>query len=141
MCWTINKDKFSENPDKYHKVAEEDIVVYKVGKNKGGKFFPFFVDNFPYIAHNTNEKVKLVLEDMSNFIDGTNIIMKGYHSYVNIDKVYDEIKKMRLFDENIVYGFSVGKFIIPKGVEYYDNNKGEIVSSQLIWTGDIELKF
>ena len=30
----------------------------------------------------------------------------------------------------------IGKFIIPKGTEYYENEYGEIVSSQIVWTGE-----
>ena len=30
---------------------------------------------------------------------------------------------------------TIAKFIIPKGTEYYENEEGEIVSSQIMWTG------
>ena len=46
MCWFINKTEFEDNPNQYHKVAEEDIFVYKIGDVINGKFFPYFKCDF-----------------------------------------------------------------------------------------------
>lgn len=138
MCWKITKKDFDKNPESYHKIADEDIFVYKIGEEKGGKFFPFYMSHFAYYANSLNEEIKLFCK-ISLSEDGTyeKIINKGYHSYSGRDMVFVSINS-DVFLSTIFYQFktlSICKFIIPKGTEYYENDKGEIVSSQLIWIG------
>lgn len=79
------------------------------------------------------------------------VIEEGYHSYSKKCKIYygkynsdkisiynkEEIKIENYFSEGIYFIYEIiGKFIIPKGSEYYENENGEIVSSQLVWTGE-----
>ena len=162
MCCEIKKKEFNENPDKYHKVAEKDIEVYKIGcwKNKG--FSPYYCDTFIYKPNIPNKEIKLVMNNRACL----NIfyIDEGYHSYsgecfvelfnkdvnfVGVFSIGSILKKPKVKKKNIIYfdkiyfihehiddSFIIGKFIIPKGTEYYKNEVGEIVSSNIIWTGE-----
>lgn len=145
MCWSINKIEFESNPEKYHKIAEEDITVYKFGHILDGKFIPYFKCDFTYTVNSLNEEVKLILEEYDEiFFDslGLRLINEGYHSYVNEEKAFYELKILidsyysNYGKTSCVVNYSISKFIIPKGSEYYENEDGEIVSSQLMWTGE-----
>lgn len=140
MCWVIGKNTYLNNPDKYRKVAKEDIEVYKFGKVKDESFHPFYLSEFTYAAHTLNDEVELILIESSEYYKNKKFIREGYHSYSSRDKAIDRINKERfLFETTSQVGISIGKFIIPKGTEYYEHKDGSIVSSQLIWTGDNEL--
>ena len=157
MCWKIDKKEFKSNPEKYHKVAEEDIVVYKFGKEIDKKFFPSYKINFGYEPNYLSDKVEIKLNKDGVCYHGTRCFYsnEGYHSYseeceiikylYNVG-VYSKISNGNRLD---YYEFEtpfIGKFIIPNGTEYYENEDGEIVSSQIMWTGkgiyfsDIESK-
>ena len=138
MCWKITKKDFDKNPEKYHRVADKDIVVYKFGNRTDNNFNPIFVNTFSYSVNVLNKEVKLVLEETDEFFGGIRkIINEGYHSYA---------KEYFIFKRWVSHGLSevvairkcdtVEKFIIPKGTEYYENPFGEIVSSNIIWTGE-----
>ena len=148
MCWRIDKKTFKKNPEKYHKIAEEDIVVYKFGWESDGNFFPCYYLEFGYEPNSINEKVSLKLIDKGERVCiGTyyNYIDEGYHSYSGecgiINSFYD-IGVYSKNDNEKQFDFyqcdTIGKFIIPKGTEYYENEDGEIVSSNIIWTGKIK---
>lgn len=130
MCWEINKKKFDNNPEKYHKIAEEDITVYKFGDvyQDDGNFHPCVHDAFKYRPNVLNKEIKLNLETYENisFVIFEYYIDEGYHSYS-----YCKEGLHLLSHHN-------GKFIIPKGSEYYQNEYGEIVSSNIMWTGEYE---
>ena len=153
MCWVIKKTEYEANPSKYHKVAKEDIIVYKIGKIKNKKFIPSFHHTFEYESKVTNKKNTLKFQAATDYT-----IEEGYHSYskeCSIEKdlnlfstkfilsVYRKIKCHDMLVEAYLDS-EIGKFIIPKGTEYYENEYGEIVSSQIVWTGEcmslIELK-
>lgn len=70
-------------------------------------------------------------------------IYEGYHSYKDIAMPYSDLG---LYYRTIYLGkiedviklnniYSIATFIIPKGSEYYENKAGEIVSSNIIYTG------
>ena len=133
MCWIIDRELFKNNPENYHKVAEKDIIVYKFGKVREGNFIPFYRNNYTYISKCNNIRVELKL----HYNVSINLIYFGYHSYLEkdyvINKIIDLQKTKFLYS---IYPFIVGKFIIPKGTEYYINADKEIVSSSIIWTGE-----
>lgn len=68
-------------------------------------------------------------------------IFEGYHSYTSMSYsdlgLYSRIiylgKIVQYIRLNNIY--SIATFIIPKGSEYYENRDGEIVSSNIIYTG------
>ena len=144
MCWQIRKEEFDKNPDKYHKVAKEDIVVYKFGVQNSNIFLSIYQTNFWYEPNKSNKLIKL------EWLEFNQVIREGYHSYSG-ECFYqtspyrrDEYTLLNVYSkgENIHLDWcigeelnNVGKFIIPKGTEYYENEEGEIVSSNLIWTG------
>lgn len=146
MCWKIN---FGENPEKYHKVAEEDIIVFKFGFfNKEKSFFnPYFMLDTVYIPNVRSKEIELTIKQNRLFL--YLYIEEGYHSYSGDckyfnKKVYDNVKinkyNKAYYDNRYIETFHLpashlGEFIIPKGTEYYEKENGEIVSSQLIWTG------
>ena len=146
MCWTIDKEVFDKNTKKYRKVADKDIFVYKIGYKDGNGFSPYYRDEFIYNANMPNEEIKLYVNSSQVFDFRVD---EGYHSYSeecyvrecitdNIDIYSPVSEKINNFDnyDEIYEQFAIGKFIIPKGSEYYENEYGEIVSSQIIWTGE-----
>ena len=149
MCWRIDKVEYEKNPNCYHKVAEEDVIVYKVGKLMNGKFFPSYYSEFGYEPNSNNDKVslKLIKKGGTCLGDHCNYIDEGYHSYSGkcelIKSFYDICVYPKFYNERCLdyYDFDdpfIGEFIIPTGTEYYENEEGEIVSSNIIWTGKIK---
>ena len=149
MCWIINKKAFEANPERYHNIAQEDIIVYKVGYKKYNKFRPFYKKMFSYKAKSLNDEISLHMDSKDNVYY---FIGEGYHSYseeCNLisclrdgEKTFDiesskgyRVMPMYLVKQSII----IGKFIIPKGSEYYENKCEEIVSSNIIWTGEYHL--
>lgn len=149
MCWRIDKKTFKKNPEKYHKIAEEDIVVYKFGLKIDGKFFPSYYPEFGYEPNSINEKVSLKLIKKGGRVClGTyyDYIDEGYHSYSRECGIINSFYDIGVYSKNdseknldFYWCEGIGKFIIPKGSEYYENEDGEIVSSNIIWTGEYHL--
>lgn len=138
MCWTGKCDV---------KTAKNDIVVYKLGFITEGGFLSLYL-NYIYASKKINKEVKI-----KPLICGYNIykpekerhcvIYEGYHSYKEITMPYSELyigfrmvylgktaDRIGLFNR-----YYVATFIIPKGSEYYENEDGELVSSNIIYTG------
>lgn len=125
------------------KVAKRDITVYKLGFISENNFISLYQD-YIYEIKKINKEIELKPDLFYKDGLGDNgAIYKGYHSYVYISMPYSGLdsycriiylgKKphcIRLL--NLYY---VAAFIIPKGSEYYENSKGEIVSSNIIYTG------
>ena len=136
MCWTISQ---LSKPEKYHHVAKEDIIVYKYGQVSDKAFYPRFFYEFSYKPNIANDAISLtVVRGMIN---------EGYHSY-HADCFYQcKERHLSIFnfndypfcfadycdDSNFIV--NVGEFIIPKGTDYYKNENGEIVSSNIMWNG------
>ena len=142
MCWKIKEIEFNKNPESYHKVAEEDITVYKFGYAFFDEFLPAFHLSFSYNANVLNSKEDISCKKCDDYI----IIEEGYHSYSMECSLY-HIHGSNLFYAFLLDGFLsgpytatlyIGEFIIPKGTEYYENEKGEIVSPKIIWNGHLE---
>ena len=150
MCWRINKIRYKKHPEMYHKFAFTDMTVYKIGLRPLGysQFFIPYFRGYLYEAKKMSHKIKLKKEeDFSSFF-----IDEGYHCYSedcfyhynnHTIMIYNNINSFKSFVTKYINNNNndVGIFIIPKGSEYYENEDGEIVSSQLVWTGkSIKLK-
>ena len=121
--------------------AKRDIVVYKIGtvadKNT---FVPYFVNSFIYttdIKYQTSPDFR------------SNLMIVGYHGYINIaltiaaltSPVSAVIQKNTKDRPTIsIYPtinetLYLGKFIVPKGAIYCVDKLNEIISNQIIYTG------
>lgn len=113
--------------------APYDITVYKICQIKDNCAISLYFD-FKYKIGKLNEPIELhytttEYKDM--------IIHRGYYSYRNISSKlkctlffnYVYIKNVLTSDR------AVAKFIIPKGTAFYENEQGEIISENIIYTG------
>ena len=121
--------------------AKRDIVVYKIG-NEANKnaFVPYFVGSFKYL---TGIKCQTSPDFKSN------LMIIGYHGYINIaltiaaltSPVSAVIQKNTKDRPTIsIYPtinetLYLGKFIVPKGAIYCVNELNEIISNEMIYTG------
>ena len=119
--------------------ARRDIVVYKIGtvadKNT---FVPYFVNSFIYT---TDIKYQASPDFKSN------IMVVGYHGYINIVITSSVIPISVAIQKNTkdkpvisIYPSNyeplyLGKFIVPKGAIYCVNELNEIISNEMIYTG------
>ena len=132
MCfWKSEKSKVLR--------AKRDIVVYKIG-NKANKnaFVPYFISSFKYL---TGIKCQTSPDFKSN------IMIVGYHGYINIMITGSAIPVSVAIQKNtkdkpvislypsIHKPLYLGKFIVPKGAIYCVNELNEIVSNEMIYTG------
>ena len=132
MCfWKSEKSKVLR--------AKRDIVVYKIGtvadKNT---FVPYFVNSFIYTTD-------IKYQTSPDF--GSNIMIERYHGYINIIITSSAIPVSVAIQKNTkdkpvisIYPSNykplyLGKFIVPKGAIYCVNELNEIVSNQIIYTG------
>lgn len=138
MCWTGKCDV---------KTAKNDIVVYKLGYVTEEGFSSLY-QNYIYVPREINTEVKI-----RPFIHNYNIyklekeqygiVYEGYHSYKEITMPYSELyidSRMvhlgKTVDRISLFNlYHIATFIIPKGSEYYENEDGELVSSNIIYTG------
>ena len=132
MCfWKSEKSKVLR--------AKRDIVVYKIG-NEANKdaFVPYFVGSFKYLTG-------IKCQTSPEF--GNNIIIEGYHGYINIVITSSSVPVSVTIQKNTkdkpvisIYPSNyeplyLGKFIVPKGAIYCVNELNEIISSEMIYTG------
>ena len=121
--------------------AKRDIVVYKIGTvADNNTFVPYIVNSFIYttdIKYQTSPDFR------------SNLMIVGYHGYINIaltiaaltSPVSAVIQKNTKDKPTIsIYPtinetLYLGKFIVPKGAIYCVNELNEIVSNQIIYTG------
>ena len=141
MCW------IGKGPAK---IAERDIVVYKLGYViEATKEFRSLYQNYTYYPKVLNKVVTLVPVIFTTEVSKlqpseTGMIYEGYHSYKSMSLPFNGLEassrvillgtiiKERI---SICNSYYIATFIIPKGSEYYINNRGEIVSSNIIYTG------
>lgn len=132
MCFRKTKESKILN-------AKKDIVVYKVGEFADKTaFIPYFMNNFIYEpggAYHTKP----------NFWE--NNISRGFHGYINIiitlsSPILNIAVQKNNKCKSVITRYSIlggelylGKFIIPEGATYCVNTFNEIVSSQIIYTG------
>lgn len=119
--------------------AKRDIVVYKIG-NEANKnaFVPYFVGSFKYL---TGTKC----QTSPDF--GSNLMIVGYHGYINIIITSSSVPVSVTIQKNTkdkpvisIYSSNyeplyLGKFIVPKGAIYCVNELNEIISNEMIYTG------
>ena len=134
MCWIGRKTT--------KQVAKRDFYVYKVGLVIGNTFTSLF-QKYIYRIKRSNPIIPLKPVEDKN---GITTIETGYHSYKEVaiefysnpyfrdiylgDAIKGFVDELRLYSH-----LYLGTFIVPKGSEYYINNRGEIVSSNIIYTG------
>lgn len=134
MCWVSNKA--------IKKIAERDFYVYKIGKVVWNTIFVSDIRGHNYVPKCPNRTISLLPLYLLDYI---NIIQEGYHSYkwVAIDNSNPRERYLYLgnYDNALKENLSlyehccIATFIVPKGSEYYENPNGEIVSSNIIYTG------
>ena len=132
MCW-IGKNAC--------RIARRDITVYKLGRILNNEFISLYQD-YTYEIKSINEEITLIPHKHPVFYP-LYMICEGYHSYTSISTPYSELG---LFSRKVYLGkklstlwlcntYYIATFIIPKGSEYFENTVGEIVSSNIIYTG------
>ena len=155
--WLQIKKGNNDNIERYHKVADKDITVYKIG-NKLTKLIDFFKENdflrqnifIPKVL-NKEQNIKYIETDEVDGGTDSFVISDGYFSFseecgievkpfmkddflISVRNDNDKEAYYATFGNNII-----GKFIIPQGSNYYKNEDGGIVSSNIIWTGEYHL--
>ena len=139
MCW-VGKCEV--------KIAKRDFYVYKLGRVSDRGFNSLYQD-FLYIPRVLNEKVEIspiiphYYSTYKLLKEQYGIIYEGYHSYRDIAMPYSDLHPYyrtiylgKIAEDIRLYNiYSIATFIIPKGSEYYENGGGEIVSSNIIYTG------
>ena len=140
MCW------IGKGPAK---IAERDILVYKLGYIIGtAKEFRSLYQNYTYYPKKLNKVITLVPIVYTTKVSKlrpseTGIIYEGYHSYKSISLPFNRLGNsfrailLGIIEEriNIYNSYYIATFIIPKGSKYYENKCGELVSSNIIYTG------
>ena len=132
MCW-IGKNAC--------RIARRDITVYKLGRILKNEFISLYQD-YTYEIKSINEEITLIPRKHPAFYPLC-MIREGYHSYISISMPYS---KLGLFSRKVYLGKNLGTlllcnpyyiatFIIPRGSKYFENTYGEIVSSNIIYTG------
>lgn len=130
------------------KIAERDFYVYKLGRVSDRGFISLY-QNFIYVPRVLNEKIKMRPIIIDNYSihklleEQYGIIYEGYHSYKDITMPYSDLGAwsrtiyLGRIAENVRLHniYSIATFVIPKGSKYYENGEGEIVSSDIIYTG------
>ena len=129
MCWISDNISLK-------KIAERDFYVYKIGKVIENNIFISGIRTIPLVPYGLC---------VGNYIIDSYIIDRGYHSYkwVALDDSYLNERCLCLgnYDPDLKENVSLYKhcciatFIIPKGTEYFENEHGHIVSSEIIYTG------
>lgn len=114
--------------------APYDIIVYKICHIKDNCAISLYF-YFKYKIGKLNEPVELhyittACKDMR--------ICDGYHSYrkilssLKLDTFVTFIRRNKTV---FIHPRVIAKFIIPKGTAFYENEQGEIVSENIIYTG------
>lgn len=133
MCWIGTSSA---------KIAEKDIVVYKIGKVLNNKFRSLY-QNYIYGVKELNAKISLRPASDWDYIPHS-LIWEGYHSYKDVTVPFNKLEesfrgiyvgKIKMIMP-LINDYYLGTFIIPKGTTYCLNNKGEVVSDGLIYTGN-----
>ena len=138
MCWTTLNE-----PNRLK--AKEDIIVYKLVRVIDGNITSYY-QSFEYKINNLYQisSIEPLWEYSTPAAEKFGIkdwyICSGFHSYINNIEIADLDGEMIAYVENHadelywefpeqIYGM---KCIIPKGAEYYVNEKDDVVSDKLI---------
>ena len=140
MCWISIRNNIQ--------IADKDIEVYKVVFEANKQSCKSCIKSFMYEA-NTIYKMPYIHIECERKIYGIPEIVrveKAYHSYTKIQYTLEKIDKESTIYKGIIAGRHlmsvkidnpcyVATFIIPRGSQYAINWGGEIISSQIIYTG------
>lgn len=110
---------------------KKSIRVYKVGIRATPELFFCKYTKYGYVSQVLHKIETLEPEDClkrKNY--SIYCIHKGFHSYASLSS--PALKQ----DLNHL-GYKIGVFEIPKGAEIYVNSFGEIVSSDIIYLGNL----
>ena len=134
MCWL--------GTEAVQKIAKKDFYVYKIGRVLGNGIFVSYIKNFVYHPKCSNKIISLIVRIPCR---DTCVIQEGYHSYkwIAFDNTNPYERCLYLGNYNFALKENtslykhccIATFIIPKGSIYYENEFGEIVSSEIIYTG------
>lgn len=136
MCW--------QNIEATKQVAKRDFYVYKIGFVIGNNFSSLY-QKYNYKIKRSNPVIPL--KPVRSYPYDLAKIETGYHSYKEVAiEFYPKNPYFRnVYLGDVITGYIdkfecysalyVGTFIVPKGSEYYINTRGEIVSSNIIYTG------
>lgn len=134
MCWIGRKNT--------KQIAKRDFYVYKIGVVLGNTFVSLFQKHI-YRIKGSNPIIPLKpIKNDCEIIE----IEASYHSYKEVaiefcqnpyfrdiylgDAIKGFVDDLRLYSH-----LYLCTFIVPKGSEYHINSRGEIVSSNIIYTG------
>lgn len=135
MCWISSGTSI-------RKIAERDFYVYKIGQVLWNTIFVSNIKKYQYIPKCPNRIIPLIVKTPCI---GNDIIQEGYHSYkwIALDSTCPGNRSLYL--GNYIFSLKVSlegykychiaTFIVPKGAEYFENEYGHIVSSDIIYTG------
>ena len=134
MCWIGRKNT--------KQVAKRDFYVYKIGLVLSNTFTSLFRKHIYRIKKDNSIILLKPVKDNCGWIK----IEDGYHSYKEVAIEFCQNPYLRdIYLGDVIKGFVddlrlysplyLGTFIVPKGSEYYINSRGEIVSSNIIYTG------
>lgn len=127
--------------EKQCRTTEKDIKCFKICRMKRNKIVSYFQD-FPY---ELNKLYKEDLKTNDNYNEDTIIIYIGFHSYNYVFKTQKIGNRICLTNEKTNESICCGPgtvkvdCIIPKGSQYYKDERGKMVSSQIILTKVTEL--
>lgn len=134
MCF---RARTKEEQTKYY--AAYDMVVYKICINSDNGLLSLFY-SYPYKLGQLNKPIQLqpIIRKGADWFS----IEQGYHSFKKFLKkepALNSISYCYFKKQMILIGIRevIVEFIIPKGTAYYENNDGEIVSENIICTGNI----
>ena len=144
-----------QSESQFQQISDGKTEVYKIcGIDKNGKLYSFFYPKFEYTLHKTYE-TNLDIQQHFDGFEGYN----GFHSYsytltkYNIYKRDDYISishpsSNQVFAWYMLSPFLIGRTIaivkgyIPNNAIYYINEKGEVISNQIVLTEIVQkLKF
>jgi len=134
MC-TIIPFKKKNKPS----VAKEDIEVYKCGfedlESDDVLITPYqhffyikdklYKEKFTYDDHSSQAFDNKETDYQWSLKDGYTAVVYGFHALTNFD--------VKRFNSGTAYYNRFGRFIIPKGSNYFRNGAGCIVSEQIIF--------
>ena len=151
MCWTT---RFEQH--KHQIVAKENIPVIKVLAKKDDSLFAPYYD----MEYKLNKVCKAKIHFLNTPSDRTMYIEQGLHCFnksrIDLDNIFinlDEkcnIHKIKIAYKDwkdtyypmgiySIYDVAVVEGYIPAGTEYYENELGNIVTSKLVLTNEIEI--
>lgn len=146
MCWSSTKIPI-------RKIADKDIPCIKIILQcKNGNYQAAF-NNYDYSIGKLYEQESnlQIVNFPNNYKPVSFLIRDGFHSYsMECRFTYDNYvlviypKNNPFYDDYLNffcdYDYFIGLFIIPKDSEYYENEKGEIVSSKIKFQKVIDIK-